>query len=83
MSSFDRNGRDDLSAHAHVDCIVMKLLPALETGNVGIPAVVAKLSKGGDRPREPPVAAAKQQVKHNVDHKVTLLGVSSGNSPLT
>ena len=50
----------------------MKLLAALEAGDVRIPAMVAKLPERGDRPREPFVATAEKQVKHGADHKMTL-----------
>jgi len=59
---------DDSRPHTHVGGVVMKLFPALETGNVGLAVVAATFTKWGDRPCEVSVAAAKQQVNHRNDH---------------
>src|SRR5947209_8145672 len=59
---------DDSRPHTHVGGVVMKLFPALETGNVGLAVVVAMFTNWGDGPCEVFVAAAKQQVNHRNDH---------------
>lgn len=61
-------GGQDLGSHTHIDGVVMELFAALETRNVGTAATVTELPKRGDRSCEPLVAAAKQQVKHRIDH---------------
>ena len=73
MVGVGRGRGDDSRPHTHVGGVVMKLFPALETGNVGLGVVVAMFTNWGDGPCEVPVAAAKQQVNHRNDHMLTIV----------
>jgi hypothetical protein len=63
----------------HVVQVIVKLLSALKTGDVGISGLGPWFMERRHRSGDPPVAATTQQVQHGVNHVFTLQTEAEGD----